>query len=116
MPEFMLLIRGTDEPGLTPEQSKAIVAQYIAWAGKLRAENRLLGGDELGPGGKTLVGGANGTRILDGPYAETKEAIGGYFVIKADDEAHAVEIAKGCPGLTRGREVEIRAIVDHTNG
>jgi hypothetical protein len=116
MAQFMLLIRGDDNPDITPEQAKAVVQQYRAWAGKLRAENRMLGGDELATGGKTLVSSGGDVRLVDGPYAETKEFIGGYFLIEADDETHAVAIARECPGLRRDGAVEIRAIVDHSQG
>jgi hypothetical protein len=52
--------------------------------------------------------------VVDGPYTETKEVIGGYFLIEAADESEAVEIAKACPGLTRGGVVEVRGIIDHS--
>ena len=116
MPQFMLLIRSDDDATITPEQSRAIVEHYMAWARKLQSENRMRGGDELAAGGKTLVGNGSEVRIMDGPYAETKETIGGYFLIEADSEAHAVEIAKECPALRPGSTsaVEVRAIVDHS--
>ena len=114
MPQFMLLIRGADEPEVSPEQSRAIVEQYMHWARKLRAENRMLGGDELADGGKTLIRSGADLKVVDGPYAETKETIGGYFLIEADDLNHAVEIASECPRLRRDGAVEVREIVDHT--
>jgi hypothetical protein len=110
----MLLIRGGDDADVTPEQSRAVVQQYMEWARRLRSENRMLGGDELARGGKILVRSGSDTRVVDGPFTETKETIGGYFLIEANDLSHAVEIARECPGLRRDGAVEVREIVDHS--
>ena len=48
--------------------------------------------------------------VTDGPFAESKEAIAGFFLIQAEALEQAVEIAKGCPGLEFGQTVEVRAI------
>ncbi len=50
--------------------------------------------------------------IADGPFAESKEAIGGYFYITVADENEAIEIAKQCPGLEYGSVVEVRPVAD----
>jgi hypothetical protein len=55
-----------------------------------------------------IVAGRNA--VTDGPFAESKEAIAGFFVIQADGLEQAVEIAKSCPGLDYGQTVEVRAI------
>ena len=47
---------------------------------------------------------------MDGPFAESKEAVAGFFIIQADSFDDAVEIAKGCPGLDFGQTVEVRPI------
>ena len=57
--------------------------------------------------GKILAGRK---AVTDGPFAESKEAIAGFFIIQADNLEQAVEIAKGCPGLEFGQTVEVRAI------
>lgn len=114
MAQFMLLIRGDEEVERSAEEAQAVIREYMAWARKLRDENRMLGGDELDSRGKYVRMNDNGHQVLDGPYAETKEVIGGYFLIEADEESHAVEIAKACPGLKRGGVVEIRRIIDHS--
>ncbi len=54
---------------------------------------------------------ANRNVVTDGPFAESKEAIAGFFIIQADSLEQAVEIAKGCPGLEFSQTVEVRAIV-----
>ena len=49
-------------------------------------------------------------RVVDGPYAEAKEVVGGYFLIEAADYDEAVEISKGCPHLKYGGRIELRQI------
>lgn len=114
MAQFMLLIRGGDEAfaQFTPEQMEQTLGQYFAWSDRLRQEGRLVGADQLADGGRT-VRARDGQLVIDGPYTETKDAVGGYYQIDAADEAEAAEIAKGCPVLTHGGLVEVRAIVQH---
>jgi hypothetical protein len=50
--------------------------------------------------------------VADGPFAESKEAIGGYFYLTVADENEAIEIAKQCPGLEHGAVVEVRPVSD----
>jgi hypothetical protein len=50
------------------------------------------------------------TRVTDGPFAESKEAIAGFFIIQADSLEEAVEIAEGSPCLDYGQTIEVRAI------
>jgi hypothetical protein len=114
MGKFMLLLHGDEEPHRSPAEMQAIVEEYVTWARKLRAENRMLDGNELKAGGKILRGIGADARVLDGPFTETKEEIGGYFLIEARDESEAIEISRECPGLRRGGAVELREIVDHS--
>jgi hypothetical protein len=119
MAQFMLLLRGGggDEAAdtLTPEQMQAMVQPYIEWSAKLRRAGQLLAADELAGGGR-VVRNVAGRLTIDGPYTETKENIGGYYTIEAEDEAAALEIAKECPILRKGGIVEVRGIVDHSQG
>ena len=109
MAKFMLLIRGGDDAtrGYTPEQAQQVLQRYIDWAARLRREGRNHGAEELKPGGK-VVRTRGGQAMIDGPYSETKEAIGGYFLIEAADLNAAAEIAKECPVLDHGGLVEVR--------
>jgi hypothetical protein len=115
MAEFMLLVRGgnADAVSLSPEAAQQRIQKYIDWSRKLREQGRNLGANELAAGGVVLRA-RGGEVVVDGPYAETKEAIGGYFQISAADEAEAIEVAKGCPVLEFGGAVELRAVVDHS--
>ncbi len=59
-----------------------------------------------------LVSGPQGQRVTDGPFAEAKEVVGGYFLLTVADIDEATEIAKGCPGLPLGLVVEVRPVAD----
>jgi hypothetical protein len=114
MSRFVLLIRGGGEMPrhYSPEQVQQALQMYFAWSDQLRAEGRYHDADELKGGGRT-VRMRDGQAVVDGPYVETKEAIGGYYIIEATDEAEAAEIAKGCPVLRHGGLVEVREIAMH---
>lgn len=109
MSQFMLLLRGGEFEQYSPEEMQKITEQYLNWAIELRDEGRFLAGDELKNGGRMLR--AQNGRIVDGPFTETKEMIGGYYVIAAKDFAEATAIAQACPHLKFKGEVEIREIV-----
>jgi hypothetical protein len=83
----------------------------MAWFERLKREGKCLGGNPLEEEGK-VVSGKQGRTIADGPFAESKEAIGGYFYLQVADENEAIEIAKQCPGLEYGAVVEVRPVAD----
>ncbi len=114
MSQFMLLVRGGDEAfaSFTPEQAQQAMQMYYDWSAKLRSEGRFIGGDEL-KGGGNVIRMRDGHAAVDGPYVETKEAVGGYFIIEVNDAAEAAEIAKGCPALNHDGIVEVREIVQN---
>jgi hypothetical protein len=81
-------------------------AAFGAWQEKFKGNIIDMGG-KLQPGGKVL----KVTGVTDGPFAETKEVVGGYMVVAAESAEEAVTIAAACPGLVRpGSSVEIREI------
>lgn len=110
MSQFILFFlgRSTPAPNLTPEQMQLAIERYSRWADSLRKQGKLVSGEKLAEGGR-LVQSQNGG-IVDGPFAETKETIGGFFIINAMDYAEAVKIARDCPVLGGGGSVEIREI------
>jgi hypothetical protein len=67
------------------------------------------GGQPLERSGKIVKGAAKS--VIDGPFAEAKDVVGGFTLIKAKDVAHAAELAKGCPILERGGQVEVRPVM-----
>jgi hypothetical protein len=93
------------------EQRKAVYAQYNAFGES--AGDKIVGGAELAPTRTaTTVRVRDGeTIVTDGPFAETKEALGGYYVIEADSPAEAEEIAARVPSARLGSTVEVRPVV-----
>jgi hypothetical protein len=109
-PEYLLLFRGTRwYKGLSPTEIQKVMSRWRAWFNGLEAEGKMKSGLPLLNEGK-IVSGANGRSVIDGPFAESKEAIGGYFLITAQSFDEAIAIAKQCPGLEYGAVVEIRPV------
>src|SRR3982750_4639813 len=107
--EYMLLFRGNDWlKNLSPEEKQKVTDQWMAWFRRLTDEGKAIAGNPLEPEGK-IVSGKN--RIVsDGPFAESKETIGGYFLLKVKTMDEAVAIARQCPGLSYGIRVEVRPV------
>ena len=109
-PEYLLLFRGNDwYKGLSPEEMQKIAGTWMAWFKRLTDEGICLAGQPLEREGR-LVSGKNGRVVSDGPFAESKEAIGGYFLLRVNTIDEAVAIAKECPGLAYGIQVEVRPV------
>ena len=107
--EYLLIFRNTGwHKELSAEEIQQGMARFTAWFGRLSNEGRFKGGGPLAHDGKIV---ARRNVVTDGPFAESKEAIAGFFVIQADSLEQAAEIANGCPGLEFGQTVEVRAIV-----
>jgi hypothetical protein len=110
--EYMLLFRNTDwHNGLSPEEIQNVAGQWMAWFKRLTEQGKAVSGRPLEPKGK-VVSGKNGRVVADGPFAESKEAIGGYFLLQVNSLDEAVAIAKECPGLAYGAKVEVRPAMD----
>ena len=108
---YMLIFRGTDwYEGLSPEEMQQVIDRWMVWFQRLTAEGIAVAGNPLEQAGK-IVSGKNGRVISDGPFAESKETIGGYFVLKVSSMDEAVKIAQECPGLPYGIRVEVRPIL-----
>jgi len=107
---FMFILRGgKSDKSFSPTEYGEVIQKYLNWVQSLRNSGHYEAGEPLEEQGKTLVG-KNGSVVTDGPFAESKEAVGGYFIIKARDLAEAAEIAKGCPIFDNGGNVEVRKI------
>jgi hypothetical protein len=117
MDEYIILMRLdllTKEAQPSPEQLQVYMKMYHDWVGSIAAQNKFSGGKGLSTEGKVIK--ANNV-ITDGPYAEIKESIAGFIIIKAKDFEDAVSIAKDCPILQgAGNSVEVRKVVSvHNN-
>jgi len=107
---YMLLFVGMDwHKGLSPEQTQKVSEDWMAWFKKLTVEGKAVAGHPLGFEGKS-VSGKNRT-VTDGPFAESKEAVGGYFMLDVATMEEAVAIAQQCPGLPFGAKVEVRPVL-----
>lgn len=109
-----LLILYVNENGwnsLTPEQQQQGAAAYKAYTEALQKSGALKGSNRLQPtASATTVRIANGkSQVLDGPYAETKEQLAGYYLIEAPDLDGAISWANRCPTASHG-VVEVRPI------
>ncbi|HYE32458.1 MAG TPA: YciI family protein [Methylomirabilota bacterium] len=110
--DYMLLFRGTDWGNeLSPEQIQKVATDWMAWFERLRKQGKVTSGHPLMNEGK-VVSGKKGRMVVDGPFAESKEAIGGYFYLRVDSMEEAIAIAQECPGLEFGAEVEVRPVAD----
>ncbi|HZQ01564.1 MAG TPA: YciI family protein [Reyranella sp.] len=115
MAQYMLLLHqvpnyNTDLPR---EKMLEMANKYMTWAEGLRAKGKIAGGEKLAAGGVRHVRVQGGKPVAsDGPYAEAKDVVGGYFVIEAKDQAEAEAIAKDCPhvALAPTNWIEIRPI------
>jgi hypothetical protein len=97
--------------GRSYDEMMRVIQEYSAWAQKMRDEKRFEGGEKLTDDtGKVLRSKGGKVVVTDGPYAESKEVVGGYFAISARDYDEACEIAKACPHLKYGGRVEVRQI------
>ncbi len=108
---FMYLLRGgiSDRAALSPEQMQKITEKYMNYIQGLRDKGHFIAGEPLEEEGR-VVSGERGGKVTDGPFTETKEAVGGYFLIRAEDLSEAVELSRGCPILANGGEIEVRPI------
>jgi hypothetical protein len=112
MPQFMLIL--SENPGeykdMSPEEIQKIIEKYAAWTKKVGAAGKLVGGQKLmEEGGKRMTRTGAKLTVVDGPYAESKEVVGGYFILKAADYGEAVELAADCPHLQFGR-IDVRQV------
>jgi hypothetical protein len=107
----MLLLKGADFSDLSPEDAQGVMGKYIAWSKELRANGNYVAGDELADPVTILEGYGDAAHVVDGPFTETKELIGGYYIIQAENLDEAVKIASGCPHNYFKGNLEIREII-----
>ena len=116
MSEFVLLYRSTPEAHHeamgTPERAQKSMEKWRHWMNDMTQKGQLKNiGQPLQRSGSVVRGRAKS--VTDGPYIETKEALGGYSVIDADSADEAVDIAKTWPGVDRGWiTIEVRPVLE----
>jgi hypothetical protein len=114
--EYLLLIYGNEKAwaSAAPADTERMYAAYGAYTQALAEAGVMRGGNELKPtSAATTVRLAGGKpQVLDGPYAETKEQLGGYYLIDVPDLDAAIAWAARCPGAQHG-VMEVRPVVQH---
>jgi len=106
---YMLLFRGTElRKSLSPEEMQRVSEEWMAWFRRLTEQGKAVAGNPLDREGKIVSG--KDRIVSDGPFAESKEAIGGYFLLDVATLDEAVAIARECPGLPYGIRVEVRPV------
>jgi hypothetical protein len=110
MKEFVFLIKGErPENDFSPEEYKKHGEQYTIWIDQMIKDGHLINARPLNLNGKRLSG-KNAEKVMDGPFIESKEDVGGYFLIRAKDLEEATQIAMGCPALEAGCSIEVRPV------
>ncbi len=111
MDEFMLIFRHQDGTKVaSPEQIQVWMKQTMDWIGSIAAQNKFVGGNGLAFENAKVV--THNKAIINGPFGEIKETLGGYVIVKADSIDEAAEFAKGAPVLQgEGNTVEVRRLV-----
>lgn len=109
MSEFLYLYRGGQRPE-SPEQGEREMQKWVAWMKELGDKGHMKDrGQPLEREGKVVTGKQK--IVTDGPYAESKDIVGGYTLVEAKDLAHAAELSKGCPIFESGGIVEVRPVM-----
>jgi hypothetical protein len=112
MKEFVLIFRNSNNPDFkpSPAQLQEVMTTWMNWMGGIAAQNKLAqSGNRLSVTQAKTVKANN--VIIDGPYTELKEFINGYIVVKTTDIDEAIALAKDCPIIKIGGNVEVRAVV-----
>jgi hypothetical protein len=113
--KYLLMIYGDENAFETApdDERRALLEEYARYAHDLEERGAIVGGDQLAPtSSATTVRVRDGqTLATDGPFAETKEQLGGYFKIEADDLDTAIELASKIPGARTG-SIEVRPVIE----
>ena len=109
MEKFMFIFHGGSSAALSPNDAQSNMQKWMLWIETLSKSGRYLSGEPLEPRGKIVSGSKK--LVTDGPFAEGKELVGGYFIIHAKDLDEAVELAKDCPDFELNGKVEVRPVM-----
>jgi hypothetical protein len=96
---------------LSHDEIQKVINQTKAWFDRLNARGKVKAVQALARK-SAIVSGKNGRLVSDGPFAESKEAIGGYLVLDVETLEEAIAIARTNPGLAYGTSIEIRPVTD----
>ena len=110
MKDFMLIFINSKKPTApTPEEMQNNMQLWFSWIDRLKAQGIYLGGEALTPAAKLVKG--NHPVITDGPFAESKEVVGGFFIVNAKDIDDALSLTKDYPDYDKGGKVQVRQVM-----
>ncbi len=112
MPEYVLLLHQSEKKfdNLSPEEIQDLIHKYMTWREGLIQCGVFRGGRKLAEGGRLLRTGKDKILVTEGPFSESQEVLGGYFIIEAANYDEAVEISRSCPHLIDGQSIELRQL------
>jgi hypothetical protein len=105
-PEYLVLSRGRWDADKSPAQIQQAIDDFYVWIERHVADGRMKHGSRLAPGTRLVTR----TGVIDGPFTEAKEIVGGYWFIVADSLDEAARLAAGNPCLGYGLSLEIRQL------
>lgn len=109
---FMLLFSSTEWYNeLSAEELQRLIDQNKAWLDRLITQGKAKGGQGL-VRQRAVVSGPSGRVVVDGPFAESKEAVGGYLLLNVETLEEAIAIARSSPNIAHGTSIEIRPLAD----
>jgi hypothetical protein len=109
--EHLLLIRGTHwNSSLSPAELQRVMTDFYGWVEGLQNQGILRGAQPLMEEGRFVTGAQS--VVTDGVFAESKEAIAGYFLLAVSSTDEAVNLARACPILAYGAQIEVRPVAD----
>ena len=109
--EYLLLFRGPHwDAVLPPEQLNEAMAKVMAWFDGLREQGKVKAGQPLASHGRIVAAGKG--KVADGPFIESKEAVGGYLILQDTNLNEATIIARSCPTVEWGTTIEVRPLLD----
>ena len=110
--EYMMLFRGGHwDEGVSAEEVQRRMREVMAWFDGLKESGKVKCGQPLGPDRVTLSG-AKRSSVQDGPFVESKEAVGGYLIVHAGSFEEAVSMARSNPTLQYGITIEVRPVLE----
>ncbi|HEX2862821.1 MAG TPA: YciI family protein [Lacunisphaera sp.] len=112
---YILLFRNTGAENyrhLSAEQQQALVGRFNSWFESLVSQGKATIGQPLEDATR-IVAGPGGSRVVDGPFAEAKEAVGGFVTLQVSGLEEATEIARRHPALDFGMVIEVREMTAH---
>ncbi|HSS96653.1 MAG TPA: YciI family protein [Terriglobales bacterium] len=112
MSQYLLLLYNDPQQWakMSPEEMQKAVQKFVGWRNKLQTSGFYLGSNRLTDEPGKVLRGHKPVRVTDGPYSETKEILGGYFLFEAPNYEEAVRVSQDCPNLEYNGTMELREV------